>query len=96
MLLPSHNKSITASTTPIYMEPNIFLDSTDSDRSYYDVVQALEDYDNYNKAGYQPMNIDAEDKISTIRNEAYNMPSASTKTDPERDHLYHSYDKPFI
>ncbi len=101
MPLPSQNKSITVSTTPIYMEPNNLLDSTDSDRSYYDGVKALEDYDNYTKPGYQPMNIDAEnniDKIMTIRNEAYNMPSASiaTETDPERDNLYRSYDKPFI
>ncbi len=96
MPLPSHNKSIPVSTTPIYMEPNILLNSTDSDRSYYDGVKVLEDYDNYTKPGYQPMNIDAEDRIMTIRNEAYNMPSASTETDPKRDHLYHSYDKPFI
>ncbi len=55
------------------MEPNILLNSTDSDRSYYDEVQALEDYDNYTKPGFQLMNIDAEnnvDKILTIRNQA--------------------------
>ena len=57
MLLPSHNKSITVSTTPIYMEPNILLNSTDNG------VQVLEDYDNYTKPGYQPMNIDNVNKI---------------------------------
>ncbi len=72
------------------MEPNILLDSTDSDRSYYDGVQVLEDY-NYTKPGYQPMNID-----NRFRRSETNMPSASAEIDPERDHLYHSYDKPFI
>ncbi len=54
-------KSIIVSTTSIYMETNIFLNSTDSDNNI-----KWCDYDNYTKPEYQPINIHAENNVDKI------------------------------